>query len=437
MKFYSTNNKELRVSFETAFLSGVASDGGLFMPEIIPKFTEAELEKLSQLSFADMAYEVASKFIEGDIPEKELRDICRESYNFELPLVSVKSDIFLELFHGPTLAFKDFAARFMARVSEYFLLKSQERRTILVATSGDTGGAVGNGFLGLSQVQVFILYPKGGVSPIQEKQLTTMGDNVVALEIDGTFDDCQRLVKEAFADQEFSSKLNLMSANSINIGRIIPQTFYYIYTSLALKKLNPNKEIIFSVPSGNFGNVTGGVFAKLMGAPIERFIVANNANHPFCEYLETGEFVPVKSVHTFSNAMDIGHPNNYYRLSHLFKNDMDLLRSFLWGSHFSDTETAKMISEYFKTNNYLMCPHTAVAHLGVQKYRTKVSDSELMVTVSTAHPAKFKEVVESITETDIVLPEKLSAAFKQKKQAYLVSPDLDSVEATLLQYSSF
>ena len=426
MKFYSTKSKDLTADFRTALLTGMPVDGGLFMPESIPTFTTEEIDNLKGKSFTDVAFQIAKKFIDGEIPDSDLREIINSAYDFPVELKKLdKDNLVLELFHGPTLAFKDFAARFMARCVSYFLSQKQENKTILVATSGDTGGAVGNGFLGLENVKVVILYPKGGVSHVQEQQLTTMGQNVRACEVEGVFDDCQRMVKEAFVDQELNESIDLMSANSINIGRVVPQSFYYAFVSLQIP------DSVFSIPSGNFGNLTGGLFAKKMGFPIKKFIAANNANHPFFDFLETGKFKPVSSVHTLSNAMDIGHPNNYYRIFELYGGNLDLIRQDVFGAWFDDQKTSEVIKKVFNEKNYLMCPHTAVAYLGMEKYRESFPD-EKIVTVSTAHPAKFAEDVEKIIGQNIKIPAKLAPALEKNKVAELIKPNLGSLKNFLL-----
>ncbi len=428
MKFYSTKNRDLTVSFEEALLSGMAEDGGLFMPEEIPKFSPAEIKELKQMTFPQVAFAIAKKYIEDEIPEKDLQKICNDAYDFAVPIFQLEDNqLVLELFHGPTQAFKDFAARFMAQCTSYFLTQKKIERNILVATSGDTGGAIGNGFLGLSGINVFILYPKGGVSHVQEQQLTTMGGNVKAIEVEGTFDDCQQLVKTAFADREFNDRFQLMSANSINVGRVIPQSFYYMWSSLLIQKNQPEK-IVYSVPSGNFGNLFGGILAKKMGAPIYRFVAANNANHPFTDYLKTGHFKPVPSVHTLSNAMDIGHPNNYYRIAHLFDNKVSNIRKIVDGCYFNDKETADAIIEVYHDYGYIMCPHTAVAYLGAKKFKKK---EYCMVTVSTADPAKFLDSVETILESKVPIPEALQKVLKLKKEAHLMKPSLEHLESYL------
>lgn len=434
MIFHSTKDKSLQVDFQTALLTGIAPDGGLYVPEKIPDLTDfVETRRgVSLLDFNELAFTIAKEFIDGEIPDVELKSICADAYDFPIPLTELENNhAVLELFHGPTAAFKDFAARFMARCTSYFLKQKKEEKTILVATSGDTGGAVGNGFLGQKNVKVYILFPKGRVSPIQEKQLTTMGQNVQALEINGNFDDCQRLVKEAFLDPKVNDALNLMSANSINIGRIIPQSFYYAWTSLQLEsivKRQKLKGLVFSVPSGNFGNITGGLWAQQMGFPIHKFIAANNANHSFYDYWKTGSFTPVPSVSTISNAMDIGHPNNYYRINYLFHENIKEVREKIWATHFTDEETKEKIKETFEKHNYIACPHTAVALLGTEAFQKEFGEDYYFVSVSTAHPAKFPEVVEKIIGEKLEIPSTLQDAFRKKKDAALLPPSLEALQ---------
>jgi len=430
MNYYSIKNIDKKVSFKEALLSGIAPDGGLYMPEIIPQFTKSELAQMAGEDFQTVAFKMAQKFVGDEIPTNVLKSICDDAYNFPIPLFELDElEFVLELFEGPTMAFKDFAARFMARCTSYFLEQSGEKRNILVATSGDTGGAVGNSFLGLKNVTVTILYPQGGVSHIQEQQLTTMGQNISALEIKGDFDDCQRMVKEVFADRDFNEKYHLMSANSINVGRILPQSFYYMWSSLKLNMDFPGHKIVYSVPSGNMGNVTGGIFAKLMGAPIEKFIVSNNQNHPFIDYLQGKKLVPVPAVKTLSNAMDIGNPNNFYRLESLFKN-AQTMKKFMLGAYFTDAQTTKEIDYVCRYNQYIMCPHTAVAHLGLKKFRNNFKNP-LLVTVSTAHPAKFKEVVEPIIERKIDVPENLQKVLDGQKVVTLLSNKSEDLKTYL------
>lgn len=432
MQYYSTNDPSVRVSFREALLSGLAPDGGLYLPEEIPSLSEAELDALKGQNFASTAFTVAQQFIGDEIPEKELKRICEDAYDFAVPVVDLSEVKVLELFHGPTLAFKDFAARFMARCVDYFLGQESVQKTILVATSGDTGGAIGNGFLGMENVEVKILYPKGGVSPVQEAQLTTMGGNVQAFEVDGSFDDCQRMVKEAFMDEELATKLNLMSANSINVGRILPQSFYYLWTSLQLD-LDEEQYLVYSVPSGNMGNVTGAYFAQRMGAPIDHLIVSNNANHPFADYLQSGEFAPVDSVRTYSNAMDIGCPNNFFRIEHLFSGNVDQIREYFSGYYFDDGATLAAMKEVASDSDYIMCPHTAVGYLGARAYLDECEgeDDIVMIVAATAHPAKFVEVVEE-AGLSVEIPENLAVALRREKEVIGVGATLDSLKNSLL-----
>lgn len=433
MLFYSHKDSNHKVSFSEALLSSLAPDGGLYMPEKIPSLSEEEKEILAKKSLAEVAFVVAQKYIRDEIPEGKLKEICDEAYNFPVPFVRAdfipeQPHYFLELIHGPTYAFKDFAARFMARCVQYFLSQNGETRKILVATSGDTGGAIGNGFLGLDNVSVNILYPKGGVSEVQEKQLTTMGKNINAIEVEGNFDDCQRLVKEAFADRDFNTSQNLMSANSINVGRILPQSFYYVWSALKLSAKHQNKLVSFSIPSGNLGNSTGCLVAKLMGAPIDKIIVGHNANHPFVDYIQTGTFTPVKGQATISNAMDIGHPNNYYRITHLLPNHPEVTQHF-WGAHFNDDATRDEMLYLKKNHDYIACPHTAVGALATKAFIENVTRHDtVLVTAATAHPAKFIDTVEETLAQKIDMPVGLKEAFSKKKQAVFIKPKLEDLK---------
>jgi threonine synthase len=349
-----------------------------------------------------------------------------------------ESAYFMELFHGPTLAFKDFAARFMGRAASHIMAKSGESRTILVATSGDTGGAIGDAFLDQDGITVFILFPKGGVSKVQEQQLTTMGKrgcNVRAISVDGSFDDCQALVKEAFASRGMSKKYNLMSANSINVGRVIPQSFYYFWSSLQIRAAHPNLPIVYSIPSGNLGNLTGGLIARKMGAPIERFVVGNNANDPFVDYLETGEYRPRASVPTLSNAMDIGRPNNFPRIVDLFDGDFEAMKSVCWGASFSDEETERHMRRIHAATSYVMCPHTAVGHLAMQAFSENEPHPFIQVTVATAHPAKFADSVERILHEDVPLPEVLATAMAKTQRVHVMEPSLDALDKYLARHA--
>jgi len=448
MNYHSHSNVKLTASFGEALLASLAPDGGLYMPDAIPHFTPEQAARMGAMSFADCAAEVARYFVDDSFSNEDLADICRDAYDFPVPLKTLSgieldsatpelaNEYILELFHGPTLAFKDFAARFMGRAASHLLTQSGEKRTILVATSGDTGGAIGHSFLRQKGIKVYILFPKGGVSAVQEKQLTTMGgarSNVKAIAVDGTFDDCQALVKEAFADRPLAQKHKLMSANSINVGRVIPQSFYYFWTSLQVKAAHPGMPIVYAIPSGNLGNLTGGLIARKMGAPIDRFVVGNNVNDPFVEYLSTGKYKPRASVPTLSNAMDIGRPNNFPRILDLFDMRYSEIEKVCWGASFSDDDTARHMRRIHLKTGYVMCPHTAVGHLAMTKFSEDVTRPFIKMTVSTAHPAKFADDVSRILHEDIDLPEPLAKLMTKKPSVHVMKPSLDALAAYLLQ----
>jgi threonine synthase len=433
MKFYSTNNKSNSVSFRDAVINGLADDGGLFMPELIPTFPASFFNRLKIYSFSEIGFEIASQFIdETEIPPDELKKIIIESINFPAPLVPLDNSVsVLELFHGPTLAFKDFGARFMAKVMSYLIRDYNQEMNILVATSGDTGSAVANGFYGTEGINVFLLYPKNKVSPLQEKQLTTLDKNITALEIDGTFDDCQKIVKAAFVDPELKAKMNLSSANSISIARLLPQIFYYFEAYKQLPDFD--KEVTISVPSGNLGNLTGGLFAKKMGLPISKFVAATNANSVFSEYIESGKFLPRSSVKTYSNAMDVGNPSNLARINDLFHADVSLMREVIFSSSFSDEETITAIKEMNKKYNYTIDPHGAVGYLALKEFtKNSVQPFGYGIIVETAHPAKFKETVESATGTEVELPESLANCLKKEKHALELNNEYSAFKEFLL-----
>jgi threonine synthase len=370
MIFYSTKTADLKASLEEAVFNSLPPDNGLYMPESIPTISEEFLADIENKSFKEIATEVTATLLGSEITRSEIESIIDSAYDFEAPVVKITpNDYVLELFHGPSMAFKDFGARFMAAIMSYFLQRSNKEIRILVATSGDTGGAVAQGFYKVPGISVTILYPSGKVSDIQEKQLTTLGHNVTAIEVDGTFDDCQRLVKEAFLDPELSSKYNLASANSINIARLIPQSFYYFAAYAQLKKFG--KPLVISVPSGNFGNLSAGLLAYRMGLPVEHFIAATNVNNAVPRYLESGIYEPVPSVETISNAMDVGSPSNFVRLIRFFNDDWNSVTEKISGAFFNDEQTQKAMREVFGNANYVMCPHTAVAYRGLQEYRKK------------------------------------------------------------------
>ena len=443
MNYHSHSDPKITARFGDALLASLAPDGGLWMPDNIPHFSPEETAKMGAMSFADCAAILARHFVDDRFSDDDLKTICNDAYSFPVPLKTLSGgtldaatpepadEYILELFHGPTLAFKDFAARFMGRAASHLMKTSGEKRTILVATSGDTGGAIGDAFLDQEGINVFILFPKGGVSNVQEQQLCTMGSaksNIRAICVDGSFDDCQQLVKDAFANSEMTKTYSLMSANSINVGRVIPQSFYYFWTSLQVKAAHPGKPIVYSIPSGNLGNLTGGLIAKQMGAPIERFVIGNNSNDPFVDYLETGEYTPRPSVPTLSNAMDIGRPNNFPRILALHGNNYDTVSDICWGASFSDEETERHIRRVFTETSYVMCPHTAVGHLAMEAFSKDVDLEFIKVTVGTAHPAKFMNSVERIIREDIKLPAPLAKAMRKKKRVHIMAPKLDALE---------
>jgi threonine synthase len=428
MKFYSTNNLKHLVSLQEAVIKGLASDNGLYMPEKIPFFSSDFFNSLSEKSFREIAYDVAKEFVGEDISSDQLKSIIEHTISFDAPLAEVEKNIFaLELFHGPTLAFKDFGARFMSQVLGHFAKQQKREIIILVATSGDTGSAVANGFLGVAGTRVIVLYPKGKVSEIQEKQFTTLGKNITALEVNGTFDDCQRLVKQAFLDQELNESFFLTSANSINIARLIPQSFYYFY---AWSRLPKNKNIVFSIPSGNFGNLTAGLIAKRMGLPIQHFIAATNINDIVPHYLNTKEFLPKSSASTISNAMDVGNPSNFARMLDLFHHDHSAMKKEITGYSFTDEETRDAMREVFEKFKYTLDPHGAIGFLGLKKYQSQDPES-VGVFLETAHPAKFLEVVESTLQRDVSIPDGLKLFLYGNKKSIGCEADFISFKNLL------
>ncbi|MCX8514946.1 MAG: threonine synthase, partial [Burkholderiales bacterium] len=424
----STNNKDSRYCLEQAVFTGLPPDNGLFMPLSIPQLSDTVIQNLQQQSLAEIAYTISSALIGDEINSQDLRAIVDNSITFDAPLVNVHDNVFaLELFHGPSLAFKDFGARFMAALMSYYLARKNMKVNILVATSGDTGSAVAQGFLNHPDISVTILYPSNKVSFIQEQQLTTLGNNITALEIDGTFDDCQRLVKTAFLDKQINSKLNLASANSINISRLIPQTFYYFYAYAQLKA----KSIVVSVPCGNLGNLCAGVIAKKMGLPISQFIASTNINDVLPQFLSCGKFMPHSSLQTISNAMDVGNPSNFARLLHLYDNKLDLIRQDLHGKTFLDNQVKFILQYVYDKYNYILDPHGAIAYMGLIEYMAndtianintlsanlKFNSEVYGVFLETAHPAKFIQDVESSIGVKIKLPNSLDEIVKKHKTA--------------------
>ena len=436
MKYYSTNKNTPDVSLKEAVVKGLAADNGLFMPERIEKFDASFFDQIEKLSFQEIAFEVAKKFFGEDIEETKLKEIVYDTLQFDCPVVKVTDSIYsLELFHGPTLAFKDVGARFMARLLQYFLGKQEEQVNVLVATSGDTGSAVANGFLGVDGIHVYVLYPKGKVSLIQESQFTTLGQNITALEIEGTFDDCQHLVKTAFLDKELNDELVLTSANSINVARFLPQAFYYFNAYARLKEQGEleGKELVISVPSGNFGNLTAGLIAAEMGLPVAQYIAANNANDVVFEYLETGNYTPRSSVETIANAMDVGAPSNFARILDLYKSSHKIISQKIKGYKYSDAEIRKVVAKVFKDTGYLCDPHGACGFESLSEYLT---GNQLGVFLETAHPAKFTETVEDIVgKGRVELPEKLATFMKGEKQSEMLSSDYQEFKAFLLKDS--
>ncbi len=431
MRYYSTNHRAANVSLEEAVVKGLASDKGLFMPCDIRPLPQDFFDNIEKMDFKDIAFRVADAFFGDDIPEEDLRDIVYDTLSFDAPIVKVKEDIYsLELFHGPTLAFKDVGGRFMARLLRYFLKKQNHKQVnVLVATSGDTGSAVANGFLGVEGINVYVFYPKGKVSEIQEKQFTTLGRNITAIEIDGCFDDCQALVKGAFMDEELNSMLHLTSANSINIARFLPQAFYYFYAYAQLKRMGVKKDIVVSVPSGNFGNLAAGLFGKRMGLPVKRFIAANNANDIFYKYLQTGEYSPRASVSTIANVMDVGDPSNFARIISLYGNSHAAVCADISGAAYNNEQIAESVKQAWIDEDYLLDPHGAC---GYRALCENLRENEVGVFLETAHPAKFKETIENIIGHTIDIPDKLQAFMQGSKQSIPMSPNLQDLKKFLM-----
>ncbi|WP_018341389.1 threonine synthase [Cytophaga aurantiaca] len=431
MKLYSTNHQVPEVNLKEAVFKGLPDDNGLYMPESIPTLPASFFENIDKLSFQDIAFEVCKTLIGDEVPEKEIRSIVDDVLTFEAPVIKVEDNIYvLELFHGPTLAFKDFGARFMARLMSYFLQKEKTEIMILVATSGDTGSAVAQGFLDKAGIKVTILYPSKKVSDLQEKQLTTLGKNITALEVLGTFDDCQRMVKQAFLDKEITSKINLSSANSINISRLIPQSFYYFYAYAQAKKLG--KKVVFSVPSGNFGNICGGLIAKKMGLPVDMFVASTNVNDIMPKYINTGVFEAKPSIATISNAMDVGNPSNYPRVIELYGKDINALRKDVVGKAYTDEATAAAVKSVYKATGYVMDPHGAVGYLGLKEYFKESGKDATGIFLATAHPAKFIEVVNDIIEKDVEIPARLQEVANKKKESIVIENDFEKLKSFLL-----
>ena len=431
MKYYSTNRKAADATLEEAVVKGLASDRGLFMPHEIKPLPQEFYEHIEELSFQEIAYRVADAFFGEDIPADTLKQIVYDTLSFDVPLVKVTDNIYsLELFHGPTLAFKDVGARFMARLLGYFIRKEGKKEVnVLVATSGDTGSAVANGFLDVEGIHVYVLYPKGKVSEIQEKQFTTLGRNITALEVDGTFDDCQALVKAAFMDRELNEHLQLTSANSINVARFLPQAFYYFYAYAQLKKAGRAANAVVCVPSGNFGNITAGLFGKRMGLPVSRFIAANNRNDIFYQYLLTGVYSPRPSIATIANAMDVGDPSNFARVLDLYQGSHEAICADISGATYTDEQIADTIRQVWKEHRYLLDPHGAC---GYRALAEGLQPGETGIFLETAHPAKFKDTVEKIIGENISIPAKLQAFMSGEKQSQPMSREFADFKKYLL-----
>ena len=416
MKYYSTNKEAPIATLEEAVVKGLAPDKGLYMPENINKLPKTFFDNIQDMSFQEIAFEVAKAFFGDDVETSALKDIVYDTLSFDVPAIKVEDNIYsLELFHGPTLAFKDVGARFMARLLQYFIKKEgQKSVTVLVATSGDTGSAVANGFLGVEGIHVDVLYPKGKVSKIQESQFTTLGKNITAIEIDGVFDDCQSLVKQAFIDEELNANKKLTSANSINVARFLPQAFYYFYAYAQLKKQNKADNMVVCVPSGNFGNICAGIFAHGMGLPIKRFIAANNANDIFYKYLQSGKYEPKPSKQTLANAMDVGDPSNFARIYDLFGGSHEKITNLISGATYTDDMIKSTMTTCYNDTKYILDPHGAC---GYKALKEGLKDGETGVFLETAHPAKFKEKVDDILKIDIEIPSRLAEFMKGKKQS--------------------
>ena len=429
MQFYSINSPGKFVSLKEAVLRGLAEDKGLYMPEFIPLLPNSFFERIHYLSLQEIGFEVLKPFFCPDIPEQTFLELVTDAINFDIPVKQISEQIYtLELFHGPTCAFKDVGARFMARVLGQFVQGMDQEINILVATSGDTGSAVANGFLRVPGINVFVLYPKGLVSDVQEKQFTTLGHNVTAIEVEGTFDDCQRIVKEAFMDKELNNKLTLTSANSINLARLLPQSVYYHFGYAQMKKMGID-DITICVPSGNFGNITAGMIASKMGLPVKEFVAATNLNDVVPKYLESGKYSPMRSIATIANAMDVGDPSNFIRIENLYNNEYHILKDQLKAYSFSDSDIRSIIKDVYLKYDYILDPHGATGFGALQKH---LKSKEVGLFIETAHPAKFPEVVEPVIGRSVEIPRRLKAFFEGDKKSKLMSASVESLKDILL-----
>ena len=441
MKYYSTNGNAPIADLQKAVVKGLAEDRGLYMPERINKLPKEFFDHIEEMSFQEIAYTVASAFFGEDVDPDALHDIVYDTLSFDCPVAQVKDNIYtLELFHGPTLAFKDVGARFMARLLQYFTSQTRDSKlvNVLVATSGDTGSAVANGFLGVDGIHVYVLYPKGKVSPIQECQFTTLGKNITAIEVDGVFDDCQALVKNAFIDTELNQHMMLTSANSINVARFLPQTFYYFNAYARMKAQGKAENLVMCVPSGNFGNICAALFGHQMGLPVKRFIAANNANDIFFKYLQTGKYEPKPSKQTLANAMDVGDPSNFARILNLYSKNGALsseethaaITSLISGATYSDDQIRETMRQCYEDTKYILDPHGAC---GYQALADGLQFDEVGVFCETAHPAKFKEKVDDILGIDVEIPERLANFMKGQKQSVPMSKDFTDFKQYLMK----
>ena len=441
MNYYSTNKNAPVADLKKAVIKGLAEDRGLYMPDHINTLPKEFFDDIHMLSFQDIAYNVASAFFGEDIDGDDLQELVYDTLRFDCPVTKVSDRIYsLELFQGPTLAFKDVGARFMARLLQYFIRMegSQQKVNVLVATSGDTGSAVANGFLGVEGIHVYVLYPKGKVSPIQECQFTTLGQNITAIEVDGVFDDCQRLVKSAFMDEELNNHMRLTSANSINVARFLPQAFYYFNAYARMKQLGVADELVVCVPSGNFGNICAALFGKQMGLPVKRFIAANNANDVFFQYLKTGQYNPKASVQTLANAMDVGDPSNFARIIDLYSEAGSLspeethqrILADISGCTYNDEQIMETMRKCYQTTEYVLDPHGACGYRALEE---QLMPGETGVFCETAHPAKFKEKVDDILGIDIAIPERLAAFMRGEKQSVAMSSDFSDFKKYLME----
>ena len=429
MNFYSLNKKAPNVSFKDAVIKGIAPDKGLYFPEKITPLPEAFFENIESHSNTEIAFEAIRQFVSDEIPDVNLKEILKEVLDFDFPIVEIEENVAaLELFHGPTMAFKDVGARFMAQCLGYFSSSTSNEVTVLVATSGDTGGAVANGFLGVDGVKVVILYPSGKVSDIQERQLTTLGQNITALQVDGTFDDCQKMVKSAFMDEDLLNRMQLTSANSINVARWLPQLFYFLFAYKQLK--STTKELVFSVPSGNFGNICAGMVAQRLGMPVKHFIASTNVNDTVPQFMQTGKYNPKPSKATISNAMDVGDPSNFIRIRHLHNDNLDALNENLSSFSFNDEQTKKAMLHIHKTSNYIADPHGAVGYLGLKQYQ-KSHANTYGVFLETAHPVKFLDVVEETIDAILEIPSQIQKVMGKEKKSIKINT-YDELKAYLI-----